>query len=329
VPLEYAATALWSVPALCAELLLGIPSALASFLPAARVPFVLAALAAAAALAAILIVCRARLTPLARGSLAWLAVWTFAGTFALVGAPVSGRVLPLPAFGAAAIVGNAIWLVGSSLRKRSSPAALASSRWWWAALVPLVALHFGLSPLLRVGWALQFRQMANDGQRLAEQADVGSCARGGSAYLLTGADPTLALYAGAALRFYTPAKAGAERLRVLAMVPQPLALGRPEPSVLTLEVLDLPRRDNAFERLYRPADDPLLTGDRVELPEVTVQVERAEAGVFQRARIEFRRDLDAPGSCLLVWRDRRLQTLPPPRVGETVTVAHEPGLMGI
>jgi hypothetical protein len=339
-PLDYIAIALYSVPALCVELLLGIPSALASFVPAARVPFILAALAAAAALASCSMIFRARLTPLARRSLGWLAAWTFVGLFALVGAPVTGRVLPLPAFGAAAIVGNVIWLVGSGLRKPSSStassaspavfsAAVPASRWWWAALVPLVALHFGLSPLLRIGWAFQFRQMADDQRRLAEHADVGSCATGGSAYLLTGADPALALYAPAALSFYTPSKAGAERWRVLAMVPQRLELGRPAPSVLTLEVLDPPRRDNPFERLYRPADDPLLTGDSVALADLTVRVEQAEAGVFQRASFEFRNDLDAPGSCLLVWRGGRLATLPPPGVGESVTLAHEPGLMGL
>jgi hypothetical protein len=147
--------------------------------------------------------------------------------------------------------------------------------------------------------------------------------------LLNAADPALAIYAGAALRFYTPSKAGAERLRVLSMAPQAVALGRPEPSVLTLEVLDLPRRDNPFERLYRPPDDPLLTGARVVLPDVTARVERAEAGVFLRTRFEFQRDLDAPGTCLLVKRGGRLRVLPPPRVGESITLAHEPGPMGL
>jgi hypothetical protein len=333
-PLDYLAIAVWSVPALCTELLLAIPSVLAWFAPAARAPLGLAGLAAAAALASIISVFRARLTPEARRTLGWLAIWTFVALFALIGAPVTGRVLPLPAFGAAAIVGNAIWLVGSGVRRPSpmaaAPPALApASRWWWAALIPLVALHLGLSPLLRLGWPLQYRQMAADQQRFAERADVGSCASGGSAYLLTGADPAIALYAAAALSFHTPDKAGAERFRVLAMVPQRLALERPEPNVLTLEVLDPPRRDNPFERLYRPANDPLLTGDRVELADVTVQVERAEAGVFQRARFEFRRAPDAPGTCLLVWREGRLETLPPPGVGESVTLAHEPGPMGL
>jgi hypothetical protein len=58
-------------------------------------------------------------------------------------------------------------------------------------------------------------------------------------------------------------------------------------------------------------------------------VEQAEAGVFQRARFEFRRDLDAPGTCLLIWRGGRIETLPPPRVGDSVMIAHEPGPTGM
>lgn len=331
-PLDYLVLALSSVPALCAELLLAVPSALAWFLPGARLPIVLAALAAAAGFAAILVAFRARLARASR-TLVWLSLWTFLGLFALIGAPADGRVLPLPAFGAAAVVGHALWLVRSSLRERAPAAtptaAPSSSRWWWAALAPLVLLHFGLSPLLRVSSAVQYRAMSDDQRQLAEGANLGSCASGGSAYLLTASDPSLALYAAAALSFYTPDKAGAERLRVLAMVPQRLELGRPEPNVLTLQVVDLPRRDNPFEGLYRPPDAPLLTGSEVEFADLAVRVEHAERGVFHRARFELRRDLDAPGTCLLVRRSGRLETLPAPRVGESVTLAHEPGGMGL
>src|SRR5690606_15766078 len=253
------------------------------------------------------------LAPGARRHLAWLAAWTFAGLFALVGAPVAGRVLPLPALGGAALVGNAIAVVWARLRPDAPAlgtpplpaAAPPASRWWWAALVPLAALHFAFSPLLRVGQALQQRQMAEHHRRIAEQADVGACARAGSLYLLTGADPVLALYAAPALAFYTPHQAGAERLRVLSMAPRDLSLERPEPRVLSIEVLGSGPRDNPFERLYRTPADPLRAGARVDLPELAVVVERAEDGVFQRARFEFRRALD-DASCVVAWRGGRV-----------------------
>ncbi|HTV20028.1 MAG TPA: hypothetical protein VMG12_15195, partial [Polyangiaceae bacterium] len=329
-PLDYLVSALWSVPALAAELLLAVPSLVASFIPATRGAYVLAAFAAAAALAAILVGARARLAPAARRHLVWLAAWTFIGLFALVGAPVAGRVLPLPAFGAAALLGHAIAIVWERLRPPPSSSALASGgRGWWAVLVPLALFHFVVSPLLRVGQAFQCRQAAEMQRRIAEQADVGACGARGSLYLLTGADPTLALYASAALGFYTPSKAGAERLRVLSMAAQPVALSRPEPRVLAIDVLDPPRRDNPFERLYRPANEPLQAGANIELPELSVHVDQADDGVFQRALFAFRRELAGDAACLLAWKGGRLESFPLPAVGESVTLAHEPGPLGL
>jgi hypothetical protein len=328
-PLDYLGIALWSVPALCAELLLGAPSALAAFVPEARAAFVLASLAASAALAAIAFAGRTQLSPSARRTLSWLTASSFVALFALVGAPVTGRVLPLPAFGAAALIGNAFWLVWHRARAKADGGASRRFNAWWLALATLGLLHFGLSPLLRLGVTFQFRQMAIDQQRLAEQADVGACGERGSLYLLTGADPIIALYASAALLFHTPSKGGAERLRVLSMAPQAVRLERSEPSTLSLQVLDLPRRQNAFERLYRPPDDPLLAGASVALSEVTVRVEAADAGVYDRARFEFRAEPELMPACFLVWRGGRLAALPLPQVGASVRVDHEIGPMGL
>jgi hypothetical protein len=171
--------------------------------------------------------------------------------------------------------------------------------------------------------------MAQSQRLLAEQADVGACARGGSLYLLTGADPTLTLYTAPALRFYTPHQAGAERLRVLSMAPQAQWLSRPGPDTLQLEVADAPRRSNAFEHLYRPADDPLVSGARVQLPELLVHVEEAEGGVFTRARFELAGPLQRLPACFLAWKGGRLMTLPLPKPGEKVAIAYEPGPLGM
>jgi hypothetical protein len=330
-PLTYLGVALWSVPALAAELLLAVPSALASFMPEVRAAFVLAGLAASAALAALFYALRARLPSSSRRSLTWVVAGSFVGLFVLIGAPVTGRVLPLPALGAAALIGNALWASWAKLRalKSSGSKSRRTTVLGWAALVSLAFLHFGLSPLLRVAFAFQYRQMAQSQRQLAEQADLGACAQRGSLYLLTGSDPTLTLYTVAALRFYTPSQAGAERLRVLSMAPQTVLLSRPGPRTLQLDVLDAPRRSNAFEHLYRPADDPLVSGARVPLPELLVHVDEAEGGVFRRARFEFGSDLERLPACLLAWKGGRLVTVPVPSQGENVSVGHEPGPMGM
>jgi hypothetical protein len=85
------------------------------------------------------------------------------------------------------------------------------------------------------------------------QADVGAYGERGSPYLLTGADPIMALYASA-LIFHTPSKGGGERLRVFSMAPQAIRPETLDTGSLSLPALDLPRPQNAFERLERPPD---------------------------------------------------------------------------
>jgi hypothetical protein len=343
-PLAYLRVASWSIPALCTELLVGVPSALASFVPELRGAYVVLGIGAAAAVGGIVFAGRNDLPKAARRTCLWLAAASFLGLFALVGAPVTGRVLPLPAFGAAAIAGNALWLAWTRARRQlpeagslhpgrsDAPAAAAGRRpvnLWWAAVGILALLQLGVSPLLRMGVAFQFRKMALDQRELAERADVGVCRDRGFLYLLTGADPSVSLYAAAAVLFYTPDKGGAERWRVLAMAPQTLRLERPGPNRVALEVLDLPRRQNPFEQLYRSSDDPLREGSRVDLGELAVRVAAVEGGAFNRAEFDFRRELESMPTCWLAWSGGRLGVVPLPKVGESVTVAYEPGPMGI
>jgi hypothetical protein len=113
------------------------------------------------------------------------------------------------------------------------------------------------------------------------------------------------------------------------MAPQPHRLSRTAPGVLALEVLDPPRRDNPFERLFRSEKHPLRADQSVRLSEVAVHVDAAQAGLFTRARFEFESDLDATRSCFLVWKNAQLQHLPLPRVGQSVHVDHEPGPLGL
>jgi hypothetical protein len=165
-------------------------------------------------------------------------------------------------------------------------------------------------------------------KQIAATADLGSCSDGGSLYLVNGSDPTLALYAAVAIVFHTPEKAGGERLRVLSMAPQPHRLSRTAPGVLELEVLE-PRRDNPFEQLFRATAHPLRAGQSVNLSEVTVHVDEASAGLFTRARFELDGDLDQTQSCLMVWKNGRLESLAVPRIGESVRIEHEPGPFGL
>ncbi|HWO09001.1 MAG TPA: hypothetical protein VNN80_05960 [Polyangiaceae bacterium] len=330
-PLEYLQAALLGVPALAAELLLGVPSTAAGI--GGRPALLgLAALGVASAGGAVLWLraLGSALSSSERRELGGLCAGALLGLSALTGSPVSGRVLPLPALATAALAAVLLERTWSLLRGSPSRGGATPGRWRWRAALALGALfQLVVSPLTRVALALQIGESGRTQERLAREADVGACAHGGSLYLVNGSDPTLALYAAAALLFYTPEKAGAERLRVLSMAPQPQRLTRPAPGALLLEVLGDTRRSTPFEQLFRGPDQPLEPGLRVALPELDVRVEATRAGLFTRARFERAAGFDAASTCLLVWRNGRLEHERLPAVGASVMVEHQPGPMGL
>ena len=341
-PLEYVSAAFWGVPALCAELLLGVPSAAAG-LGGRPVQLFLAGAGSCALVGAFFLLrtLRGTLPVGTLRQLTWLSLGSLVSLIALVGAPVTGRVLPLPLLGAAAVAGSVLWgswsmargtLALPSMGGPSSPhqGGAQGRKRWWLVFALVAVFQLGFSPLVRLGMPFHFMQASEVQKQIALTADVGNCSDGGSLYLVNGSDPTLALYAAVAIVFYTPEKAGGERLRVLSMAPQPHRLSRTAPGVLELEVLDPPRRENPFEQLFRAARHPLQAGQSVRLSEVAVHVDEVSSGgLFTRARFEFDGDLDQTRSCFMIWKNGQLQHLPVPRVGESVHVDHEPGPLGL
>jgi hypothetical protein len=290
-PVDYLVAAGLGVPALIAELLTGVPSIFAG-LGGMSALIVLGAVGLAAA-AGVYLLYRplgAMVPARQRTLLSGLALGAVVGSVALVGAPVSGRVLPLPALAAAAIMGQALWASWALARGRAPVTVSAPPRGrkrWWTATVVLALFQLVLSPCMRV------------------------------------------IMAAAALIFYTPEKAGAERFRVLSMAPQAQRLSRVSPDSVELEVLGEPRQLNPFENLFRGANSPLPLQTDLHLGELTARVEQANVNLFTRARFEFTGGIDPGKHCLLVWRDKRLQNVAWPIEGTPLEILHERGPMGL
>ena len=328
-PLDYLAAVFWGAPALAAELLVGVPS-VATVVGGRPAQIVLASIGLCAIVGAGLLLrsLSAQLSPRARRALTWLSLASLVSLGALVGAPVSGRVLPLPLFGAAAVAGNILWgLWGRAHRPRGEP---SGRKRWWLAFGAVALFQLGMSPLARLGMIANFAKSADTQKRLALEADVGACAKRGSIYLINGSDPTLTLYASSAILFHAPEKAGAERWRVLSMAPQPHRVSRTTSDTVELEVLGSPRRNNLFELLLRdPSHHPLQVGQVVKLGELEVEADAVSGGLFTRARLQFERDLDHSEACFMAWRHGRLESVPVPRVGQSLRIEFEPGPMGL
>lgn len=332
-PIDYLLAACLGVPALVAELLLGVPVMLAGF--GGTPALVAVAVLGVGAAVAVLFLYRALGAMVAarqRQVLAGLGLGAAVGMVALVGAPVSGRVLPLPAIASAAIMGQALWACWALARGRA-PAGLSpvprGRKRWWAATAALALFQLGLSPAIRLTLPSQFNASAATLEKIARQADVGACSAGGTVYLANGADPTLMLYAAAAMLYYAPEKSHFDHFRVLSMAPQPQRLSRLSPSTLEVEVLGDRREHNAFELLFRSQSHPLPLQTELRRGELGVRVEQAQGHLFTRARFELAGGINPETQCLVAWRNQRLENVPWPTEGAPLVLPHEVGPMGL
>ncbi len=320
-PLAFAEAIVTRGPLLVAESFGAFPVLVARLDPALSVLLPIYGVLAVAGCAILIRSARAELEDGEGRHLLWLGSASILCLAPMVGGVLGPRLLPLALIGSSAVVGSAIVVAWRRARSRSAlpPIVLRASA------IVLVLLHFVLSPLVRVSLPAFLGTIADAERTLAERADLSECPPSAHAYLLTGADPALSLYAGQALLVYTPEKAARlSELRVLSMAAEGQELAVQSDDRFELAVLDW-REPNLFERVYRA--DPLAPGDRVSLRELTVTVEEVSAGAWTKASFEVEGGLVS--SCFLVWRGGRLVSMAPPGPGERRTIAHELGPMGL
>jgi hypothetical protein len=324
-PSRYLAAGSLRVPALLADLLCALPADAASAPGPWQIYAAVIGVVAALLYGSALYAGRAHLPESSRRVLLWLAPATCVGLWALAGAMATSRVLPLALFGAAAVVAHALGLLGDAMKRGNWPLRLL----YGVPLVVASVAAFGLSPWVRLQGARQLERISKAHLALAERADLGPCDPAGDQYLLTASDPNLALYAGPALAFYTPEKARARRFRVLSLAPHSQRLSRVAPNAFELETLGRHRRRNLFEDLLRSPDHPVNAGEHFALSELSVDVQASENGAWTRARFEFQRDLGDGHVCLIIWRGGRLEAIPVPALGTSLSLPYEPGPMGM
>jgi hypothetical protein len=319
-PIAFMFAALVRGPELAAELYGAVPSMIAGALPPAG-EHVLAALGVLITLgvAGLAWRCRAELGPELFRRVGWLGLASLVCLIPMAGGFIGGRMLPLASIGSAAVIGStldALW--------RQSKARAGTSRWLGYALASLLVVpHFGLAPLVRLAMPLTFGQMEQAERKVAREAEIDACPNGSTAYLLPGSDPTVALYAGGALKFFEPTRAARLRGMVpLSLSPRDLLLRRLTDD--TFELLTLgDSRASPFEALYRKA--PMRVGDEVRTRGLQAEVLATSEGAPTRVRLRFVGG-DAQ-ACLLRWHAgalRRLSLSP----GSSISLPHELGPMG-
>ncbi|UJR82922.1 hypothetical protein [Sandaracinus amylolyticus] len=258
--------------------------------------------------------------------LRWLFVACVVSLVPMVAGLIGPRMLPMGLFGASAMVGAAI-----TVAWRASRARIGVVRHALAGLAIVIAIaHIGLGALLRVTAPFAFAEIAEAERRLATEGDSGGCSSSGLVYLINGADGVLSVYAAPSIAYYSPEAIGpGARFRVLAPAPHDLRVERTNERTMTIASLVRPRRENVFEQVFRSQEHALHEGDTVVAEEMTVRVLEMDPEGPASFEVALDRSLDDERVCLIVWRDGALRRIAPPAIGESLTVEHEPGPMGM
>ncbi len=284
------------------------------FQPELLVPDVIAAVAIVVPIALIIRRQVARLP-----AAGFFALWMLVSVLPQAGTPPSGRLLFGASIGSSAIL--ALFLsstLSREARPRCSRSALAVAR-----LVALCALLF--SPLALLGGQLQLVRNNAFVSSAIVQADVGEPSLGQrEAFLLQSPTAFVPLAPLATWLFLT----GDRNVRFWPMQfgRRGLRWTRVDERTFDLESLDEPFLVDVFEGVLLSSRSTPPEGSRWQTALFNVEALRVDERGLRTVRIVLDRPLDEARLRFLTWRDGKLRAVPPPRIGETSTLATVPRL---
>jgi len=242
--------------------------------------------------------------------LGWLVIGGIAATLPGVAGFPTGRVLVIPDLAFAAVLGALLY--------RGHHA-----RWPGRILVAVLAvIHLGLAPLAVLRAVIRFEHRARATEAIASRIAQLTPASG-RVFMVAASDPMVFLYPRGILLDVAP-----HTLRCWSQWSAARAghrISRTGTNTLVIEPIERTLLDDSFDRLYRAADRPFAVGDTVEQCGATIRVAAVRDGRPARLEVELHRSLDDPAVVLLIWRDRKLERLTPPGIGETIEVPWSPG----
>ena len=255
-PFAFAFAALTRVPLFLADAVVLVPADFGVIFPVG--PLIAVGVVAAAALALLYRACRPAIPEEERLALRWLVPGALLALLPGVGGFPGARLLLVADIGFAALFGA---LLPRAFARIAGQAGLVL----WARRVGggfLATLHFGFAPLLMIAATLNATRMARANESVAFDADLGSASRA-RAFVLAASDPMVAIYPPALIAVRSP-----ERLScwaVFSVAKSSHVLTRTGVSTFTLEPVGTTLLHGAFEKLYRPDDEPMQVGDGGEI----------------------------------------------------------------
>jgi hypothetical protein len=323
-PLAYLAALPVRLAVLANAALLGVPSELSTRAP--HIVPVLATFGVVALAAFAWLLWRGkRDVPRELGStLRWLLVGAVFATLPEVAGMPGDRGLLMPNLGITAALATVILHAGK--RGENSSRLAAASAVFCVAVLALV--HAVLGPCFFALEAGGLASMSHAAMTAATYAEI-PLREGLRVWGIGTSDPLIGLYLECSLGLAPRPDPRPRQVHVLSMSSHDHLVRRTDDRTLEITVEGGALLEGALESLLRSPREPLHAGDEVPLGDWTVRVLADERGRPTRFAVSFDRSLDDPSMVFLVWKEKALRALVPPRVGQDVLVKHEPGPMGL
>jgi hypothetical protein len=320
-PLAFAIAAVWRLPIMLGNATLAVPSDLSNALPVT--PLVVLGLLGCGIVAALARAVAPAMSADERSALRWLVPGAILAIVPALGGFLGARLLLLPNVGFCALF--AVLLRRGFTRAGGAKGArLALAR---AATGLFAFLRIVAAPAMALALTAAGVRMARGLEAVSR--DVASfAAPGDRVFVLVASDPMASIYPPMVLlagdvawgRSCWSIASGAKAAHGITRTgPRSLAI---EPRGLTLLV-------GAFERLFRPSDEPLRTGDLVRQCGAVYRVAAEDDGRPTRVEVAFDAQLDDPRMHIAAWQDGHLRPLAIPAEGRTVEVPWSPGPTGL
>ena len=303
-PAGFATVATGRLPALLADLVLGLPADLWGLDAVWRTVLVVAGLVALTIVFLWLRAALARIEKDEARAVRWLGVGALFALVPSAGALVGERLLLLSSLGAAAVF--AVLLQDGVRRWRETDRR--ARRALVAVAILVVALPNALlaAPLL-VGKQVFWGFLGERARTIVCKATLDGPGPN-HAVVVWADEPLLAQYGGGIRWFYCPGTT--VTWTVLSQSPVAQVLSRPSAESLAIETTDEPLIGSEWESLVRSPDAPFAGGERiVQESGLAITVETVERGRPKRVRFDFPQPVEESEFRLLLWRDGRLERL--------------------
>ena len=204
---------------------------------------------------------------------------------------------------------------------------VAKRRGLRAAYVWLFFLHVILAPLTWPGLSFALGHIDTLTRLSISRAEIDNSKAADQIVIVPVApDPLTAMYT-VVMREYD----GNPRLKAwlsLSMAQCAHRLSRPAANQLELELVNGEYLDSLFEQLLRSPEIPFHVGERITLPQMTVEIlALGPKAMPNRVRFEFPGDLDQPPYVFLKWKEDHLARFTLPKVGETMDFPLDHGIL--